>query len=118
MHSTGTFIRDQRAFSENNWGHRTTVYAKLVGDMTPSQWDNFYAGLGYAEQISDKLKECSRPVQNWTDDPDQYRLIGSDPVEGGEEWEQEDEEQDGQEGDEPDEQEGDEPDEQEQDDEE
>lgn len=81
MHSTGTFIRDQRAFSENNWGHRTAVYAKLAGDMTPSQWDSFYAGLGYAGHISDKLKECSQPVQNWTDDPDEYRIIGSDPVE-------------------------------------
>lgn len=101
MHSTGTFIRDRRAFSENNWGHRTAVYVKLVGDMTPSQWDGFYAGLGTTGEISERLKECSQPKQNWTDDPEQYRIIGSDPAEDDEDEDEQgedmDEEQEGQE---------------------
>ena len=90
MHSTGTFILDGRAFSEVNWGHRTPVYAKLAGDMTDSQWERFYAGLGYTEAINEKLKECSRPVQHWTDDPNEYFIVGSEPAEGDEDG-QEDE---------------------------
>ena len=81
MHLTGTFIMDGRPFSDNNWGHRTAVYAKLARDMTDSQWNKFYAGLGYTEAIKEKLKECSKPVQHWTDNPDEYFIVGSDPVE-------------------------------------
>ena len=81
MQSTGTFIVDGCPFSNNNWGHRTAAYAKLTGDMTNSQWNRFYAGLGYTEVIKEKLKECSKPVQYWTDNQDEYFIIGSAPVE-------------------------------------
>ena len=69
--------------------------------MTPSQWDRFYAGLGTTGEISEKLRECSQPKQNWTNDPEQYRIIGSDPVEEdedeGKHAEDMDKEQEGQE---------------------
>ena len=89
MHSTGSFIDDRRPFSEKNWGHRTVIYAKLAKDMNTLQWNSFYAGLGYAGEIQQKMKECSRPVEHWTDNPDEYFIVGSDPVE--EEGEEEEE---------------------------
>ena len=82
MHSTGTYIQDKRPFSEKFWGHRTAIYVKLVKDLSITQWNNFYAGLGFAGEMEEKFNEFSRPVEHWTDNPDEYFIAGSDPVEG------------------------------------
>ena len=82
MHSTGSFIEDRRTFSEVNWGHRTVVYAKLANDMNTVQWNSFYKGLAYTDQFHEKLKEFGRPAEHWTDDPNEYFVVGSDPVDG------------------------------------
>jgi len=81
MHSTGYFIEDKRPFSEKFWGHRTAVYVRLGKQLSASQWDSFYAALGYTEGVQEKLKEFSRPVEHWTDDPEEYFIVGSDPAE-------------------------------------
>ena len=31
--------------------------------------------------MEEKLKEFSRPVEHWTDNPDEYFIVGSDPAE-------------------------------------
>jgi len=33
------------------------------------------------EDVQDKLKEFSKPAEQWTDDPDEYIIVGSDPPE-------------------------------------
>ena len=81
MHSTGRLIQDKRAFSEVNWGSRTRVYIKLAGQMNDSQWTKFYSALDFAGEMEEKLKEFSRPVEHWTDNPDEYFIVGSDPAE-------------------------------------
>ena len=81
MHSTGHFIEDKRAFSAVGCGHRTAVYLKLANELTISQWNSFYTSLRLAGDFQEKLKEFSRPVENWTDDPNAYFIMGSDPAE-------------------------------------
>jgi len=81
MHSTGYFIEDKRAFSEKFWGQRTAVYIKLAKLLSTSQWDNFYQALGCTEEVQEKLTEFGRPVEHWTDDPEEYFIVGSDPGE-------------------------------------
>ena len=80
MHSTGRFIQDKRPFSEKNWGHRTAIYVKLVKDLSKSSWTNFYLALSFAGDMQEKLKEFSHPVEHWTDDPDEYFIMESDPI--------------------------------------
>ena len=81
MHSTGYFIEDRRPFSEKFWGHRTAIYVKLVKELSDSKWEAFYAALAYSEGVQEKLSECSKPAETWTNDPNDYFIVGSDPVE-------------------------------------
>jgi len=81
MHSTGYFIKDKRSYSEKFWGQRTAIYVKLAKEMSASQWNNLYAAIRFAGGVQDKLEEFSKPVQHWTDDPDEYFIMGSDPAE-------------------------------------
>ena len=81
MHSQGFFIKDRHSFSEKHWGPRTAVYLKLAKDMTATQWARFYGMLRVHEDIQDKLKESSKPAEQWNDDPDEYFIVGSDPPE-------------------------------------
>jgi len=37
--------------------------------------------LEFSEGVREKLDECSKPVETWTDDPNEYFIVGSDPVE-------------------------------------
>jgi hypothetical protein len=77
MHTLGTFVMGD-PFSEKACGRRTAVYLKLANDMTASQWAGFYGMLRVHEDIQDKLKEYSKPTEQWTDDPEEYFIIGSD----------------------------------------
>ena len=79
MHTTGHFIKDKRPFSEKGWGHRTAIYVKLTKELKDSQWDSFYSGMEYTEGAHKRLKEFSKPVESWTNDPDEYFIVGSDP---------------------------------------
>ena len=81
MHSTRYFIEDKRPFSEDAWSHRTAIYLKLAGELSNSRWEGFYAGLAFSEGVREKLSECSKPVETWTDDPNEYFIVGSDPIE-------------------------------------
>jgi hypothetical protein len=81
MHSTGYFIKDDRPFSEKFWGHRTAIYIKLAKELSSSKWNGFNGALANAKGIQEKLKECSRPVERWTNDPEEYFIVGSDPAE-------------------------------------
>lgn len=81
MHTLGHFIEDRRSFSDRSWGHRTAVYLKLAKDMTATQWGHFYGMLRVHEDIQEKLDEFRKPAEQWTDDPDQYFIVGSDPAE-------------------------------------
>ena len=80
MHSQGFFIKGRGTFSEKSWGHRTPVYLKLAKDMTPAQWGHFYGMLRVSESIQDDLKEFNKPIEQWTNDPDEYFITGSDPA--------------------------------------
>ena len=81
MHSTGYFIKDERAFSEKWWGHRTTIYIKLVKELSNSRWNGINGALASAKDLLDKLKKASQPVVRWTNDPEEYFIVGSDPAE-------------------------------------
>jgi hypothetical protein len=80
MHTEGYFIRDHHSFSEKHWGNRTTIYLKLANDMTPAQWARFYGMLRAHENILDKMEEYGKPAEKWTDDPNEYFIVGSDPL--------------------------------------
>ena len=84
MHLTGYFIKDDRPFSEKFWGHRTAIYSKLVNGLSSSKWDGFNGALAHTQGLRDKLKECSKPVERWTDDPEEYFIMASDPAEPAE----------------------------------
>ena len=79
MHSTGYFIEDKRPFSEKTWGHRTAIYVKLSKELSNSQWNSIYGGLEVTEDVHKRLNEFSRPVEQWTDNPEEYFIVGSDP---------------------------------------
>jgi len=81
MHSTGYLVEDSRPFSEKVWGCRTAIYVKLAWEMTTTQWAKFYSMLCVHEDIQEKLKEFSKPTEHWTDDPEEYFILGSDPPE-------------------------------------
>jgi len=81
MHSTGYFIEDSRPFSEKVWGCRTAIYLKLTQEMTAAQWGKLYDMLRVQEDIQEKLKDASKPTKHWTDDPEEYFIVGSDPPE-------------------------------------
>ena len=80
MHSTGYIAEDKRSFSEKNWNHRTAIYLKLVKNLSDSQWNKFSEALRFAEGMEERIKEISRPVEHWTDDPEEYFIVGSDPA--------------------------------------
>ena len=80
MHSTGHFIKDNCPFPEKFWGHQMAIYVKLTKGLSSSKWDGFNGTLAFAQGFQDKLKECSKPVKCWTDDPDEYFIIVSDPA--------------------------------------
>ena len=80
MHSTGYYIKDERPFSEKFWGHRTMIYIKLVKELPDLRWDGLYSALAYTEGVHKKMSEFSKPVEHWTNDPDEYFIVGSDPV--------------------------------------
>ena len=81
MHSTGYFIKDDCPFSKKFWGHRTAIYLKLVKELSSSKWNGFNGVLANAKGIQEKLKECSKPVERWTNDPEEYFIVDSDPAE-------------------------------------
>lgn len=82
MHSTGYFVEDKRPFSDKLWGHRSAIYVKLAGELTDSQWTGFYGGLEFTDGINEKMREFRKPVEEWTNDPDAYQMVASDPIEG------------------------------------
>jgi hypothetical protein len=80
MHSTGMFIDDGRPFSEKVWGARTAIYVKLAQEMSAPQWGKLYGMLRVNEEMLEELKEHSKPIEHWTDDPEEYFIVGSDPT--------------------------------------
>jgi len=81
MHTQGYFIKGRHSFSDKSWGHRTAIYLKLIKDMTAAQWGGFYRMLRVHEDIQEKLKEFSKPAKQYTDDPNEYFIAGSDSEE-------------------------------------
>ena len=81
MHSTGYLIEDNHPFSEKYWGHWTTIYIKLARELSDSQWNSLYESLEITEGINKKMSEFSKPVECWTDNPDDYHIVASDPPE-------------------------------------
>lgn len=81
MHAQGFFIKCRRSFSEKSWGHRTAIYSKLAKAMTAGQWAGFYGMLRVHEDIQDKMDEFGKPAEQWTDDPNEYFIVASDPPE-------------------------------------
>lgn len=79
MHTTGYYIEDKRPFSEKTWGHRTAIYVKLAKDLSESQWNGIYGGLEVTQDIHEKLDKYSKPVEQWTDNPEEYFIVASDP---------------------------------------
>ena len=71
MHSIGYFIEDKCTVPKKWWGHRTMVYLKLVKGLSNSQWNSFYEGLLFNEDVHKRLSEFSKPVENWTDNLDE-----------------------------------------------
>jgi hypothetical protein len=80
-HSTGHFIEDHRPFSEKAWGHRTPIYLGLAKKMSAAQWAGFYGMLRTHENIKSQLEEYNKPTEQWTDDPNEYFIVGSDSEE-------------------------------------
>ena len=79
MHSTGYLIEDKHPFSEKHWGHWTAIYIKLARELSDPQWNNLYGSLEITEGINEKMSEFSKPVERWTDNPDDYHIVALDP---------------------------------------
>jgi len=80
MYLAGHFIQDKRPFSKKFWGHRTAIYVMLAKQLKALQWNKIYAALKYNEGYQERLKVFSQPVEHWTDDPEEYFIVGSDPA--------------------------------------
>ena len=93
MHSTGYFIQDDHSFSNQGWGTRTAIYVKLAKELSDLKWDNIYKAMHSAEVVQEKLGRFSRPVENWTDNPENYHIISSDSPKEEEQLEEEEEEE-------------------------
>ena len=61
-------------------GTQDSYYIKLVNELSASKWSGFNRALETSQSIQDQLDEY-RPVERWTDDPEQYFIMGSDPAE-------------------------------------
>ena len=46
--------------------------------MTSAQWVVFYCMLRVHEDIQEQMEEFSKPAKRWTNDPDEYFIMGSD----------------------------------------
>ena len=77
MHTLGFYVKDHRSFSKKAWGHRTPIYLKLAKNMSATQWAQFYSMLHVHKKIEDGLKEFSKPAEPWTNNPDEYFIVGS-----------------------------------------
>ena len=80
MHSTGYFFEAKRSFSEKHWGHRTAIYVNLIQQLSKSQWEGFYAEMMGTVRTQDAIDEFRKPVEQWMDNPKEYFILGSDPV--------------------------------------
>ena len=49
--------------------------------MTAGQWAGFYGMLRVHKDIQDKMDEFGKPAEQWTDDPNEYFIVASDPPE-------------------------------------
>ena len=56
-----------------------TIYIKLAKGLSNSKWDGFNGALASAQDIQGKLKMCSKPVEHWTSDLEEYFIIASNP---------------------------------------
>ena len=79
MHSTGYHIEDKHPFTKKTWGHHTAIYVKLAKGLFHSQWTRIFGGLEYTQGLQEKLNKFSKPVENWTDNPEDYFIVLSDP---------------------------------------
>lgn len=48
--------------------------------MAPAQWGYFYSMLCVHENILNKLKEFNKPAEQWTNDPNEYFIVRSNPI--------------------------------------
>ena len=60
------------------------IYIKLVKELSDSKWRGFNGTLASCKDVQDKLKEYGRPVEHWTDKPEEYFIMGFDPAEPAE----------------------------------
>ena len=83
MHKTGMFILDSSTFSEKGWGKDTAIYLKLINDLSEPWWEAFYSALKTTAEIVDELKEYSKanPDRHPQDEPEDYHIQDSDPIE-------------------------------------
>ena len=83
MFKTGTFIEGSGNFSKTLWGKETSIYMKLINEMSPGRWDLLYKALKTFESIGEELDEFadSRPQHRAGRGPSSYRIQDSDPVE-------------------------------------
>ena len=86
MHKTGNFILNSTAFSEKDWGKETAIYLKLINDLSESRWTAFYSAVEVTAEIVNELKEFSKanPDRPEQDEPEDYHIRDSDPVDPSE----------------------------------
>ena len=46
-------------------------------EVLDSQWNGIYRGLEYTGGVNEKLNESSKPVEMWTDNPQEYFIVSS-----------------------------------------
>jgi hypothetical protein len=78
MHKTGVFVVDLSPFSERHWGEQTTIYTKLINDLSESRWTAFYSALKVTAQIVDELKKFSKAKPSCS--AEDYHIQDSDPI--------------------------------------
>jgi len=86
MYKTGIFIPDSTAFCEKDWGKDTAIYLKLINELSEPRWKAIYSALKTTADILDELKEFSKanPDRLEQDEPDNYHIQDSDPIDPSE----------------------------------
>ena len=86
MYKSGVFVPDSTAFCEKDWGKDTAIYLKLINELSESRWEAIYSALKTTADLVNGLKEYSKanPDRLEQDNPEEYHIQDSDPVDPSE----------------------------------
>lgn len=79
--ANGLFVRDPTPFSEADWGRTTNKYAKSIAGLSPTAWEEIFAGSRLFMQSRRAAPNLAENADSDSDSDDPRAQLLSDPVE-------------------------------------